>query len=232
MCATERPVLVVRPFGRVPKIRRPLLRCAPSPPANLSEPPRCLARRFSSARRGRAAAVSGSRAAAQRRGLASRPRVSVSAASRPRITAPHHGPASRPRAAASRHCSRRGQAASSRSAPRFHAAAADRRRRPRAAAAGRRAGAPRSDRGGRSGGTSALAAHPLRTTKRTRRISCKFSIASRVCIFSWSCRGEAAEVGRRPPISCRSLISSPGGGHRRLLHMCAMACTGARHVPI
>ena len=36
MCATERPVLGVRPFGRVPKTRRPLLRCAPSPPANLS----------------------------------------------------------------------------------------------------------------------------------------------------------------------------------------------------
>ena len=39
MCATEpseRPVLGVRPFGRLPKIRRPLLRCAASPPANLS----------------------------------------------------------------------------------------------------------------------------------------------------------------------------------------------------
>ena len=37
MCATERPVLGMRPFGRVPKIRRPLLHSAPSPPENLSE---------------------------------------------------------------------------------------------------------------------------------------------------------------------------------------------------
>ena len=34
--ATERPALGVLPFARVPKIRLPLLRCAPSPPANLS----------------------------------------------------------------------------------------------------------------------------------------------------------------------------------------------------
>ena len=37
MCANESPVLGMLPFGRVPKILRPLLRCAPSPPANLSE---------------------------------------------------------------------------------------------------------------------------------------------------------------------------------------------------
>ena len=37
-CEPSAVELRVRPFGRVPKIRRPLLRCAPSPPANLSEP--------------------------------------------------------------------------------------------------------------------------------------------------------------------------------------------------
>ena len=37
MCATERPVLGVRPLGRVPKIRLPLLLCAPSQQANLSD---------------------------------------------------------------------------------------------------------------------------------------------------------------------------------------------------